>query len=299
MARTKRVRAGRPSIVSDEVRRKLFKKHFDEGYSAEDIFRNNKDTIGRRTAYRLVADFKQNYDWRRVSRPQRVRASAHEWFLTILKQVIDARPSAYLDEIKRVLRVQYRTSLSTSSICRYVHAPAPRGLGYSLLVLERRAINKDYSERQRFLQMMASGQFPPEQLIFVDECHKSNCLAQHVAGSPREKYVFLTLTRFLRLAGRHEARRRRGYGFRGQRIQLHEPFQNDSNFTLLAAFNANGFVVPACLITPATVDTAAWTAWAHACLCPVLGDYSKGEPNSVLVLLHQKYTFKKCYYSIS
>ncbi len=38
----------------------------------------------------------------------------------------------------------------------YLHAPALRGLGYSLLVLEHRAINKDYGERKRFLDAMAT-----------------------------------------------------------------------------------------------------------------------------------------------
>ena len=174
MAKRKRVQAGRPSIVNDEVRRRLFKKHFDEGYSAEQIFRNNKDFISRSTAFRMIAEFKRNFDWRRDARPQRVRQpSTHEWLLKTLKQVIDERPAAYLDEIQRVMRTQHKAVMSTSSICRYIHAPAPRGLGYSLLVLERRAMNKNYIERQNFLAMMASGQFPPEQLIFMDECHKS------------------------------------------------------------------------------------------------------------------------------
>jgi len=107
-------------------------------------------------------------------------------------------------------------------------------------------------------------------------------------GSPCLEYDRIAHSRtFLRLPGRNEARRRRGYGFRGQRIQLHEPFYDDASFTLLAAFNAEGFVVPACFITSTTVDTDEWTAWARACLCPVLGDYSKGEPNSVLVLANQ------------
>ena len=51
-----------------------------------------------------------------------------------------------------------------------------RGLGYSLIVLEHRAMNKDYGERKRSLDAMATKVFPVEQLIFVDECHKSESL---------------------------------------------------------------------------------------------------------------------------
>jgi hypothetical protein len=37
-------------------------------------------------------------------------------------------------------------------------------------------MNKNYGERKRFLDAMATKVFPVEQLIFVDECHKSESL---------------------------------------------------------------------------------------------------------------------------
>jgi hypothetical protein len=76
--------------------------------------------------------------------------------LEVLRRVVDERPAAYLDEIQRELREVYKIRIHISTICRYLHAPALRGLGYSLLVLEHRAINKDYGERKRFLDAMAT-----------------------------------------------------------------------------------------------------------------------------------------------
>jgi hypothetical protein len=76
--------------------------------------------------------------------------------LEVLRRVVDERPAAYLDEIQRELREVYKIRIHIFPICRYLHAPEPRGLGYSLLVLEHRAMNKDYGERKRFLDAMAT-----------------------------------------------------------------------------------------------------------------------------------------------
>ena len=165
---------GRPTVVVDEVRRRLFNKHFDEGYSADDIWKQNRDFVSRRTAFRLVKDFQKTLDWRRSPPATRERSDgARRWVLEVLRRVVDERPAAYLDEIQRELRVVHNIRLHTATICRYLHSPAPRGLGYSLLVLEHRTMNKNYIERKRFLEAMATKAFPVEQLIFVDECHKS------------------------------------------------------------------------------------------------------------------------------
>ena len=76
--------------------------------------------------------------------------------LEVLRRVVDERPAAYLDEIQRELREVYKIRIHISPICRYLHAPEPRGLGYSLLVLEHRAMSKNYGERKRFLDAMAT-----------------------------------------------------------------------------------------------------------------------------------------------
>ena len=44
----KRMGPGRPAVVVDEVRQRLFNKHFDEGYSADDLWKQNRDCISKR-----------------------------------------------------------------------------------------------------------------------------------------------------------------------------------------------------------------------------------------------------------
>jgi transposase len=153
----KRMGPGRPAVVVDEVRQRLFNKHFDEGYSADDLWKQNRDCISKRTAQRLVKEFQTTLDWRRSPPARRERSDgARRWVLEVLRRVVDERPAAYLDEIQRELREVYQISIHISTICRYLHAPEPRGLGYSLLVLEHRAMSKNYGERKRFLDAMAT-----------------------------------------------------------------------------------------------------------------------------------------------
>ena len=98
----KRMGPGRPAVVVDEVRQRLFNKHFDEGYSADDLWKQNRDCISKRTAQRLVKDCQTTLDWRRSPPARRERSDgARRWVLEVLGRVVDERPAAYLDEIQR------------------------------------------------------------------------------------------------------------------------------------------------------------------------------------------------------
>ena len=122
----KRMGPGRPAVVVDEVRQRLFNKHFDEGYSADDLWKQNRDCISKRTAQRLVKDFQTTLDWRRSPPATRERSDgARRWVLEVLRRVVDERPAAYLDEIQRELREVYQISIHTT-ICRYLHARTER-----------------------------------------------------------------------------------------------------------------------------------------------------------------------------
>jgi len=72
-------------------------------------------------------------------------------------------------------------------------------------------------------------------------------------------------------------------GFKGKRVRLSSAFDDDKSLTLLAAGNVDAFVAGACQVTDETVDSVAYAAWVEDRLCPCLGDYSKGEPNSIVV----------------
>jgi hypothetical protein len=113
----KRMGPGRPAVVVDKVRQRLFNKHFDDWYSADDIWKQNRDCISKRTAQRLVKDFQTKLDWRRSPPARRERSDgARRWVLEVLRRVVDERPAAYLDEIQRELREVYTSRVSHATL---------------------------------------------------------------------------------------------------------------------------------------------------------------------------------------
>ena len=67
-----------------------------------------------------------------------------------------------------------------------------------------------------------------------------------------------------------------------------------ARYTLIAAADINGFIEPCCETVDrneisaegaaGTVDREYFTNWVKEKLCPVLGNYERGEPRSVVVL---------------
>jgi len=177
MGKVKPVAAGRPRLIGNELRRRLFVLHYEEGYTLKQVCELNKYMLKSRTVYRLFAEFSMNLDWRLDPPVQKDRSdSARDALLTALRTIVDANPSLFLDEIQAKLRMDFKLKVSVSSVCRYLHRAAPAGLGYTLQVLERRALQKDYIERSNFLRIIDSGLYPSAQMIFVDETHKSESL---------------------------------------------------------------------------------------------------------------------------
>ncbi|KAH9132187.1 hypothetical protein AeRB84_021313 [Aphanomyces euteiches] len=143
-----------------------------------------------------------------------------------------------------------------------------RSLGFSLQVLEARAMQRDEIERASYMD--AVRRYDPECLIFIDETHK----------------------------GRNNARRRRGWGLRGSRNCVSELFDpsGEKRFTVLAAADINGFVPEACQLVQrkanfddlesahGTVDTEGFLFWTKFYLLPVLGNFALSEPRSVVVV---------------
>ena len=79
-----------------------------------------------------------------------------------------ANPALFLDEMQAKLRKDVKLKVSVSFVCRYLHRAVPAGLGYTLQILERRALQKDYIERSNFLRIIDSVLYPSSQMIFVE-----------------------------------------------------------------------------------------------------------------------------------
>ena len=75
---------------------------------------------------------------------------------------------------------------------------------------------------------------------------------------------------------------------------INEWFESVARYTLIAAADINGFIPAACETVmrdeisdegaAGTVDSDYFVYWVEHFLCPVLGNYQKGEPRSVVMM---------------
>jgi transposase len=179
--------------------------------------------------------------------------------------LVDSAPELYLDEIQDVLRIERGKAFRPTSIWREIHRN-----GYSLQVATNRASQRDADERRQYQQVLHAIVESPDQLVFIDETHKS----------------------------RNEARRRRHWSPRGRTPFRDVAFQgsHDPRYTMIAACDVNGFILESCDVierergrsdkdeTRGTVDRERFELWVEECLVPVLGNYADGEKRSIVVL---------------
>jgi len=148
------------------------------------------------------------------------------------------------------------------------------GLGYSLKVLTRRAVQACREERRLYLHRLRQVD-DLRQFVFIDES----------------------------TVGRNEGRRRRAWGPLGVEVPEFEVFHGDNDaaalkktFTLIAAVDIDGFVLDACDIVyrkhgktdtspdRGTVDAERFLQYVNDRLIPTLGLRALGEPRSIVVL---------------
>ena len=250
-------------ILDAGGRRSVFVWYFDHGLTVKAITLKlngraaggaelpGKPMISRRTVSRLIRQFRKTGDWALGHRARRSDALSPE-VLGALQQVVDEDPSRYLDEMQKRLENHHGIRLSVSQICRSIHPSKPRGLGYSRLVLERSAIQKDAIDRSRF--RLVVDKLDPSLFVFFDEVHK----------------------------GRNESARRRCYVERGRPYVRSERF-DPKTFSMVVAFNHAGFIADTAFITKDTMDADSHWLWVDCSLAPQLGDYRNSEPNSVVI----------------
>ena len=79
----------------------------------------------------------------------------------------------------------------------------------------------------------------------------------------------------------------------GTRVNYHSLFNMDSRYTFIGVADCFGFVIPACDIIMhkyrekeeyAPIDTERFLSFVETFLCPVLGNYERGEPHSVVIM---------------
>ncbi len=205
---------------------------------------------------RFIVDFWLDHGYTPQQRPgasKRGRASGIDEYRRLIERLVDTNAALYLDEIASLVQ-------SECSKRRFSEVAISRALkryGYSLRTLFTRAQQRD--ELKHMLCRARLGEYSPSQFIFVDETHQD------------EK----------------QARRRRGWAKRGRVPTVFEPLSN-KRYTVIAAFNSSGFVMPACEVIELEphkdVDGERFLELVKEKLVPELGSYLLNERNSVVVL---------------
>ena len=93
---------------------------------------------------------------------------------------------------------------------------------------------------------------------------------------------------------RNAARRRRGWKKKNSNAENNEWYRNCVRYTMMAAADINGFIPFCCHLVDrneisqegaaGTVDGQYFLWWVKNFLCPMLGNYAKGEPRSVVFM---------------
>lgn len=210
------------------------------------------------TINRWSYEFLMNRSYKKVKLPNKKGnnriAPRH---VAALGEIVEQEPRLYLDEMRDLLQEKVGRLFHTSTIWRALYAAAPHGLGLTWQVLQRRAREACADERQLFRD--ATRGFAAEQFIWVDESH---C-------DPKSCH------------------RKRGYQPRGQG-RHHHVLENfgpaTKRYSLLAAADIDGFVIDACEAVEGGVDADRFVQWVVQRLVPVLGNASRGEARSVVIL---------------
>ena len=182
-----------------------------------------------------------------------------------LLSIVDDNPQLYLDEICTLMTRRRRKKWSPSAIWKRLH-----GLGYSLQACVQKARQRDELKRQQCKHRLKMLVRNPEQLMYVDETHKSA----------------------------NASRRRRGWSKRGVQPTVDAYFEENfrKKYTMIGACDINGFVASACQLVEretssndtdperGTVDNEKFERYVNQCLVPNLGRYDLAEPRSIVVM---------------
>jgi transposase len=183
-----------------------------------------------------------------------------------LLEIVEEQPHLYLDEIQNLLQRRTRgKTIDPSTIWRRLIDE-----GYTLQVCIFNARQRNEAERDRYRHRLGFWLKKPEMAIFVDETHRSA----------------------------NASRRRRAWAKRGAPRMCDLFFEEDfrKRYTLIGACDCNGFVEEACTIVErerdkndrdpsrGTVDHERFEDYIEFDLCPLLGNYSRREARSIVIL---------------
>jgi DDE superfamily endonuclease len=177
-----------------------------------------------------------------------------------LKDVVDAAPFLYLDELSKIMTSKLGRKITGKAISYCLR----ERLGYSRKVIFMKASQYIEQDKINFIETLRNLVDTPEMIIFIDESHKD----------------------------KNSARRKYGWSKKGTAVNYKGMFNLDRRYTLVGVADCFGFVVEACETVQHNVmdkeeekplDADKFVEIFERSICPVLGNYSRGEPRSVIV----------------
>jgi transposase len=197
-------------------------------------------------------------------RKRKQRKDNSQWSaaaLVVLKTIIDNCPVLYLDEISKLIQTKLKIKFSSSSISKALR----HKLRYSRKVVYEKATQQLARDKFNFIETMRFYIQKPEMAIFIDESNKD----------------------------RKAAKRKYGWSPIGTQVNYKGLFNMDTRYTLIGAADFFGFVIPACETVlhkykdkeeHKPVDADRFVQYVQKKLVPMLGNYSKQEPHSVVIM---------------
>jgi len=183
---------------------------------------------------------------------------------TFLREILNAHPEYYLDEIQNNLYLVSGKWFSCKTIYKHM-----KRLNYSLKVAYEKALQRDETERASWrLFLNELGPDIAQSMIFVDETHKSL----------------------------KEMRRRRHWVVKTMK---HQPFftaafygERDMRYSMIGACDISGFVLEACEVIQTDgsgpdvgpINRDRFEQWIRERLLLVLGNFDLREPRSLVIL---------------
>ena len=141
-------------------------------------------------------------------------------------------------------------------------------MGFSCRKIFEVANQIDYRERCAYRLQILERCFYPEMLVTIDETSK----------------------------GKGDGCRDRMWLGRGLEPNILRFFGNDVRYSMIAAADCNGFIIPACSVvlrengdtdsdsSHGTIGKERFILWVKQCLVPVLGNYELRQPYSLVLL---------------
>ena len=183
----------------------------------------------------------------------------------VLEDLLAVEPIMYLDEMVDFMKKTFGVKVSISSMWNNL-----RRRGYTRKKVYEKAsqaiqLRKDMFVAALRVALMSSGEPRPEMLLMIDESSK----------------------------GRKDGKRTHGYSKGGLPVNYHHPFNRDISYTLIGVADCFGFVPHMCGTVMreivekeelGSVTAEIFEEFMRVKVVPFLGNYSRGEPHSVVVM---------------